>query len=125
MIVPELPKFKYKNDSYARKRGAPAMLSIFCSTCQEFLMCYQKDGPGPLLRCYLDRIHYPEKIKERQYATFSKNSIPKLECGSCNAMIGVPIIYEKEDRPAYHLKHGSFIIKKLYQGKKLKEKKAC
>lgn len=122
ITLPELPKFKFKNNSHTRNRGAPAMLCIFCVTCNTFLMCYQKDGPGPLLRCYLDRIHFPEDLNKRQCEKFCKSTAPKLECKSCHTVIGVPILYEKEDRPAYHMRPGLFFIKKLYQGKKLKEK---
>ncbi len=108
-----LPKFKFKNDSYTRRRGTPTMLLIFCSTCNHYIMSYQKDGPGPLLRCYLDRIHHPETLQKRQYDTFNKNESPKLECSNCNKAIGIPIIYEKENRPAYHMRPGFFSIKKL------------
>jgi hypothetical protein len=86
-------------------------------------MSYQKDGPGPLLRCYLDRIHHPEEIQKRQYEVFDKNKSSKLECSQCKVVVGVPIIYEKENRPAYHMRPGFFKTKKLYQGKKLKEPK--
>jgi len=48
MKVENLPKFKFKNDSYTRRRGAPAMLMISCALCNEYIMSYQKDGPGPL-----------------------------------------------------------------------------
>lgn len=124
MIPQDLPKFKFKNDSYTRRRGAPAMIAISCSGCAQYIMAYQKDGPGPLLRCYLDRIHHPLEIAQRQHEQFDKNQSPKLECTSCNVVIGVPIIYDKETRPAYHMRPGLFSIKRLYQGKKLKEPKA-
>jgi hypothetical protein len=114
------PKFKFKNDSYTRRRGAPAMLLIICGFCNKDLIVYQKDGPGPLLRCYLDRIHYPDEIRNRQFLS-NKNEIPKLECNLCKTLVGVPFIYEKESRLAYHMKTGNFSTKKLYQGKKLKE----
>jgi hypothetical protein len=107
-----LPKFKFKKDAYMRKRGAPAMLTILCSHCKNYIMSYQKDGPGPLLRCYLDRIHYPENLKNRQFIKFNKQSASRLECEACKIVIGTPIIYEKENRPAYHMRHEFFIIKK-------------
>ena len=107
-----LPKFKFKKDSYARSRGAPKMLFICCSTCDDYIISYQKDGPGPLLRCYLDRIHHPEQMHNKQHEPFNKNDCPNLECFQCKKIIGVPFIYEKEDRPAYHMRPGSFMIKK-------------
>jgi hypothetical protein len=75
-------------------------------------MSYQKDGPGPLLRCYLDRIHHPEYLENRQYSAFDKKTADQLLCNTCNALIGTPIIYEKENRPAYQMRYGSFACKK-------------
>lgn len=125
MTLQDLPKFKFRNDSYTRARGAPAMLMIVCAGCGQYVISYQKDGPGPLMRCYLDRIHHPEDIKQRQHGNFSKNECPKLECPQCHALIGVPTVYEKENRLAYTMRPGFFSIKRLYQGKKLKEPKAA
>src|SRR3989339_547856 len=96
----EIPKFSFKNDSYMKRRGAPAMLVMKCAQCNAYVMSYQKDGPGPLLRCYLDRIHHPEILEKRQYEDFHKKTALKLSCPSCLVVIGSPIIYEKENRPA-------------------------
>ena len=105
--------FKFKNDSYAKRRGVPVMLAISCAKCNAYIMHYQKDGPGPLLRCYLDRIHHPEELHKRQYTPFNKKTFPQLSCNSCTETIGSPIIYEKENRPAYHMRPGFFMHKKL------------
>lgn len=107
-IVDTLPKIKFKKDSYMKKRGVPALLILTCSNCKEYLISYQKDGPGPLLRCYLDRIHHPEEIKNRQNEIFNKSTASPLKCTSCDTVIGSAILYEKEDRPAYHLRPGFF-----------------
>jgi ribosomal protein L44E len=107
-IAENLPKFKFKKDSYMKKRGAPALLILTCANCQEYLISYQKDGPGPLLRCYLDRILHPEEINQRQKENFDKQSALALKCTACQTVIGSPTIYEKEDRPAYHLRQGFF-----------------
>jgi hypothetical protein len=106
------PKFKFKRDAYMRARGTPAMLKINCALCTTYLMRYQKDGPGPLKRCYLDRIHHPEELEKRQYILFDKNTALHLKCSTCNVAIGTPIVYEKENRPAYHMRAGFFIIEK-------------
>lgn len=103
-------KFKFKKNSYTKSRGTPAMLVMHCAHCGSYVMHYQKDGPGPLLRCYMDRIHHPEELKARQDAAFNKDI--KLECSNCKEVIGSPIMYEKENRKAYHLRPGFFIIKK-------------
>ena len=112
----KIPKFKFKKDSYVKKRGAPEMLRVMCAHCGHYIMSYQKDGPGPLLRCYLDRIHHPAELEQRQRELFDKKKSPKLECSACNTVIGSPIIYEKENRPAYHLRPGFFSLKKVKNG---------
>lgn len=108
----KFPVFIYKKDKYMKKRGAPTMLMLLCMHCTRYVMSYQKDGPGPLLRCYLDRIHYPYFLKDRQYRNLSDASIIKLSCPTCAIVIGTLMIYQKENRPAYHMRPGFFIIKK-------------
>jgi hypothetical protein len=106
---------EFKMDAYLRCRGTPALISISCAHCDKYLMVYQKDGPGPLLRCYLDRIHHPEPLENRQHDLFDKRHSPVLECSHCKAVIGVPMIYKKENRPAYRMRKGLFKIKRLYK----------
>lgn len=96
-----------------RSCGTPSILIICCAKCQAYLMSYQKDGPGPLLRCYLDRIHHPDALAQRQHETFEKKSFPKLTCTSCESVIGFPVTYKKEKRAAYHLVPTSFVLKRL------------
>ena len=79
-------------DVFTERRGDPEMLELFCAACNHPLIMYQKDGPGPLKRCYLDRIHYPKSTDQQP-----------LKCSSCKALIGTKYIYEKEDRLAYLL----------------------
>ncbi len=105
--------FVFKNDTYTKRRGAPVMLIISCGICGHYLMCYQKDGPGPLLRCYLDRIHHPENLKQRQYDNFEKTSAAPLVCEGCSNVIGTPMIYEKEERPAYAMRVGFSTLRKV------------
>ncbi len=107
------PKFKFIINRYTKSRGQPAMLDMSCSACNTYLMRYQKDGPGRLLRCYLDRIHHPDKLKNIQYEKFDTNKTPKLCCNSCKKLIGIPMIYKKENRPAYRLIFHSFSTKKI------------
>ena len=68
------------------------MLKISCKTCGKFLFHYQKDGPGPLKRSYLDRI-------------IGKNSLVTQKdwvyCPHCKVCLGFNEPYAKEDnRPA-------------------------
>lgn len=108
----KLPPFKFKRDCYMKTRGTPAMLVMTCAACGNYVLSYQKDGPGSLKRCYLDRIHHPDSLKNLQHS-FVKKSCPQLTCSKCASVIGVPIIYQKEKRPAYHLNHGSFTLEKI------------
>jgi hypothetical protein len=96
--------YKYINNSYTRSRGEPQMYSIFCGKCEELVLIYQKDGKGQLLRCYFDRIHYPEKLPSKE----------KLTCQTCQNLIGTKMIYKPENRPAFRMiKDNYHIIKGL------------
>ncbi|KKS56835.1 MAG: hypothetical protein UV23_C0035G0007, partial [Candidatus Nomurabacteria bacterium GW2011_GWF1_42_40] len=49
--------FTLKRDKFRKARGGYArILEIRCEKCGHFLALYQKDGPGPLKRMYVDRI---------------------------------------------------------------------
>jgi hypothetical protein len=90
-------KIKLKNDRYSSARGDNSkVLVLHCSSCNSFLLKYQKDGTGGLFRLYLDRIIEPA-VK-----------FGDLKC-SCGNLIGTTMIYEKETRPAIRLVRGSFI----------------
>jgi hypothetical protein len=110
----ERPTFSFIRNTYTERRGAPAMLDIQCLRCNRSVIYYQKDGPGRLLRCYLDRIHYPESIKNRQYERFNVRTSPLLRC-VCSAAIGTPMIYQSENRPAYRMFNNTFRITDITQ----------
>lgn len=100
------PTIQFIYDDYTARRGEPKMLEIKCAQCDNDVIRYQKDGPGALLRCYLDRIHAPSHIKDRQYDRFDVRRSPLLSCEHCRSTIGIPMIYQLENRPAYRmLKH--------------------
>lgn len=91
-----------KNDKYKRTRGGYSrLLSVSCQKCGEHICEYQKDGPGALRRMYVDRIIDPKISISRKDLSCSKNHF-----------IGVKIIYEKENRPAFRLFVDS-VIKKI------------
>jgi hypothetical protein len=71
------------------------MLEISCEKCGQLVCCYQKDGPGPLKRMYLDRME--------NFSAFGES----LSCPNCSELLGLRIIYKKEDRPAFRLFVGS------------------
>lgn len=79
------------------------MLELVCSKCLGYLITYQKDGPGPLLRCYTDRIRKGSDLEKDE-----------LLCSSCKAVVGKKGIYKKENRPAFYLEQDSFYVKILY-----------
>ncbi len=94
---------EFKNDRFAKRRGEPKMLQLFCVSCTGYIMSYQKDGPGQLLRCYLDRIHHPEQLKKLQDKEFDVKKAENLACVDCNEVVGVPMLYQFEKRPAFRM----------------------
>lgn len=77
-------------------------------------MVYQKDGPGRLLRMYADRIVWPPQLVERQQA-IRPDTIKKagaLACSNCEEMLGLPMIYASENRPAYRVIPGALRVHK-------------
>ncbi len=73
------------------KGGQTTVYDIHCNTCNERIFVYQKDGKGNILRCYLDRILYPENLASLSEKKILKaNEIPNLHCNSCNTLIATP-----------------------------------
>ncbi len=99
-------KLSLKSDKYKKRRGGYSRwLLLNCEKCKSPISFYQKDGPGILKRLYIDRI---VGLK----STAGKN----LTCGKCKRVLGVRMIYEKEDRPAYRLFVGA-VEKKIVKWK--------
>jgi hypothetical protein len=95
-----------KNDVYLTARGGTTKFySIFCQGCRQWVLYYQKDGPGPLLRIYLDRIHSPANLSELQneYSVTTVEDVPELKCSTCMQVLGTPVIYEPENRLAFQM----------------------
>ena len=100
-----LPIYYFKKDIYRKHRGGKAkLLDVHCANCNKLILIYQKDGPGPLKRCYVDRVFYSKTTKRDG----------KLICSNCGAIIGTPMVYKKhgENRRAYKMKVGKFKISK-------------
>lgn len=96
-------KLKLKQDKYRKSRGGHArFLAISCAKCKSQVAIYQKDGPGILKRMYVDRI-----IELNNLMMGSK-----LICKKCKEVLGVSIIYKKENRPAFRLFEGA-VTKKI------------
>lgn len=84
---------KFKNDRFKKNRGGYSrLLEISCEKCETVICHYQKDGPGNLRRMYIDRIFDP-------MVSISNKSLKCLN----DHLLGVEIIYEKENRPAFRL----------------------
>jgi DNA-directed RNA polymerase subunit M/transcription elongation factor TFIIS len=102
-------RVKFKKDRFSKRRGGTSKaLDIFCKKCSNLVLIYQKDGPGPLLRCYVDRILYPKNSipKNIKYV----KQMPKLTCDDCGALIGTPMRYRRhgENRLAFNMVKASF-----------------
>lgn len=96
-------KPKLKKDQFRRTRGGYSRwLVLSCEKCKTRIMVYQKDGSGILKRLYLDRIFAPK----------FRVGKGELICRQCRNILGVPIMYKKESRPAYRLFAGA-IEKKI------------
>lgn len=57
---------------------------IDCSKCLKQLFIYQKDGNGPLLRCYTDRIR-------ETFNYFDLTSNLEIKCKNCSTVISNPM----------------------------------
>ena len=84
---------KLKNDRYKKARGGYSrLLQINCQKCNSFVCQYQKDGTGNLRRMYIDRITEPTVSTNKKDLTCKKGYL-----------LGIKMIYEKENRPAFRL----------------------
>lgn len=93
-------KVRFKKDKYFRERGGTAkIIRVACAKCNANLLTYQKDGPGWLKRCYLNRIVEPSVLAD-------EGAIKNLVC-VCGVLIGTPMRH-KDGRLAYHLIRGVF-----------------
>lgn len=103
-------KIAFKKDRFRKARGGTSrLLDISCSKCSHHICYYQKDGPGILKRMYLDRIF------ESKYQELDSNNLkdlPQFTCINCKELLGTPMIYDKENRPAFRLFAGT-ITKKV------------
>lgn len=102
---------KFRSDKYRKSRGGYSrFLNVLCKHCGAKILVYQKDGPGPLKRFYLDRIFAPENLANFQKIPITK--VPNLVCSKCKTVLAIPYIYKKEQRKAYRLFVGA-VTKKI------------
>jgi len=104
-------KYTFRKDRYLKTRGGNSrFLDIFCSACNDHVALYQKDGTGRLLRMYIDRIVAPTTLTALQTKD-SKKDLPNLQCSTSGALIGIPMVYDLENRLAFRMVRGSFAKK--------------
>ena len=88
-------KLAFKSDKFKKNRGGYSRwLVLNCEHCKNTICRYQKDGPGILKRLYLDRI---------ALENLPKNKAQNLVCKKCKTVLGIPMVYKKENRLAYRL----------------------
>jgi len=93
---------KFKNDRFKKSRGGYSrLLYITCETCGSHICLYQKDGPGNLRRMYVDRISEEKVTLTKKFLVCPKGHL-----------LGVKVIYKKENRPAFRLFTDS-VVKKI------------
>lgn len=92
------------------------MLNIHCAACGAWILKYQKDGVGHLLRCYLNRIFAPPELVALRYnpAVKEPKDASNLTCPKCNTVIGTPMRHE-DGRLAFRLIKGRY-SKKIAKG---------
>ena len=108
MTKQEKTQHTLKKDRYVKVRGGNShFLDIYCAKCSQHIVLYQKDGPGSLLRMDLDRILEPQHLLS--ILQNKEKKAVSLKCSNCGLLIGTPMIYERENRPAFRLIRGSFV----------------
>jgi hypothetical protein len=100
-------KLRFKEDLYTKNRkNYSEFLNLYCRKCGTYIAKYQKDGPGELLRIYIDRI-----IDNKELHQFKIDK--KMTCSRCKRLLGLGYLYPKEQRPAYILFQDAIIKKPL------------
>ena len=106
----KMSHMEWKNDTYKQVRGGYArLLAVSCATCGTHLFYYQKDGPGIVKRLYLDRIYQSHAYAGLQHRALQH--LPHLLCLQCGEHLGMPMLYQKEQRLAFRLFAGAVTTK--------------
>jgi phage FluMu protein Com len=112
MAIQQRAEHSFKHDRYSSARGGNShFLELHCAQCDQFISLYQKDGPGRLLRLYLDRVFEPSELSVLQVVVSREVDVPDLKCPKCKALLGTPMVYKPERRLAFRLIRGRIAIK--------------
>ena len=104
-------KLSFKKDFYSDARGKYSRcINVYCRKCSNFILTYQKDGPGNLRRLYFDRIFFPNNLANLQNKELE--DISYLRCSKCKELLGIPYVYMKEKRKSFKLFQDA-VVKKL------------
>lgn len=109
--------YKLKNDRYRKIRGGKAfVVEVCCGKCSSRILIYQKDGDGPLKRCYFNRILDPSFLEELQYNASIRqpSDAPQLVCPQCKIVVGAPIVHH-DGRLAFRLRPGFFFKRRIVE----------
>lgn len=92
------------------------MFDVYCAGCGAWILQYQKDGHGQLLRIYLNRISAPQALAKLQSDPKIKEpkDMPNLLCSKCLTVIGSPMRHD-DGRLAFRLMKGKY-SKQLVKG---------
>jgi len=101
-----------KDKSTKPKKGS-RIFQIYCSKCGSEVCVYQKEGAGNLLRIFLNKIISPNNMVEMFKTIKTKRDLHGLKCPSCGELIGVPMIYDKDNRLAFRLIPNKIIKKEI------------
>lgn len=102
--------FPFVYDSYTSVRGEPKMFELTCRRCHQWIMDYQKDGPGSLIRCYVDRIYHPAALRRLTFTRETIHNVPAIKCDRCKAILAYPIIYQRK-KPYPEVRSAYILIK--------------
>ena len=111
-------RLEVRRDRYLRARGGTAkFLDLYCSNCNTWLLLYQKDGDGRLLRCYLNRIFAPANLEALQHDPniLKPRDMKLLLCSGCGQQVGIPTLHH-DGRLSFRLINGSFKKKVAVDG---------
>ena len=100
-----MTKNDFKKDIYTKNLGFYyEFLNLYYRKCGTKIAKYQKDGPGDLLRIYIDRI-----LENEELLNFAIDK--KMLCPHCQRLLGLGYLYPKEQRPAYILFQNTIVKK--------------